>query len=254
MANRRMLSRTVSTSEKLGYLFQEAEKGAQGFGEFAQLLYTWMMPQTDDWGRMSAGAWHMKMSVMPSSPRSIEHFDLAIKLMHNSRLIAIYGENKELLQVENFDTFQSGLINKRTESKFQENISEFIEFPITSKNFSELPGITYLTKLNLTKPNPTKPKLKKKVKKPETPPSQKTLFLNCVYLEDDEHKKLVKKFGDIKAGIMISEFNTALMSKKGLAEKYKSHYFTILNWERRNNGTTNGSTPEPTENYPVDLK
>jgi hypothetical protein len=69
-------------------------------------------------------------------------------------------------------------------------------------------------------------------------------------LKESEHEKLITSFGDKKTKDLIQRLNDYIMSK---GVQYKSHYHTILSWERKD-GTTNGSTPKPDDNYPVDLK
>lgn len=54
-----------------------------------------------------------------------------------------------------------------------------------------------------------------------------------VLLTADEHEKLVKQFGEEGAGHRIRDADLYFGSK-GNAANYKSHYLTILNWERRN--------------------
>ena len=60
----------------------------------------------------------------------------------------------------------------------------------------------------------------------------KTLFLNFVYLTEDENQKLVDKLGEQIAGEMIDRLNGYIGQIGELAakKKYKSHYHTILNW------------------------
>lgn len=53
-----------------------------------------------------------------------------------------------------------------------------------------------------------------------------------VFLTDEEHQKLIEKFGEDGAKSRIEELSDAIGSK---GYKYKSHYHTILNWDRRNN-------------------
>lgn len=58
-----------------------------------------------------------------------------------------------------------------------------------------------------------------------------------VKLTDEELSKLQEKFGDpIEAHERIEKLSSYLASK---GDKYKSHYATILNWERRNNPNGN---------------
>lgn len=58
----------------------------------------------------------------------------------------------------------------------------------------------------------------------------KTLYGPFVKLTSEEHEKLVEKFGDEGAQDRIDNLNEGIGSK---GYKYKSHYFTILSWERK---------------------
>ena len=58
----------------------------------------------------------------------------------------------------------------------------------------------------------------------------KRKFLDFVLLTDDEHKNLISKFGKTETLEWIERLNEYIGSK---GKKYKSHYFTILSWERK---------------------
>jgi len=62
----------------------------------------------------------------------------------------------------------------------------------------------------------------------------KEKYSDFVFLTKDEYKKLLKEFGDTKLKRWIETLNNYIGSK---GKKYKSHYHTILNWERRENPT-----------------
>ncbi len=59
---------------------------------------------------------------------------------------------------------------------------------------------------------------------------EKKLFSEFVYLTDDEHKKLLEKFGGEETKNRIERLNNYIGSK---GAKYKSHYHTILTWANR---------------------
>lgn len=61
----------------------------------------------------------------------------------------------------------------------------------------------------------------------------KTLYLDFVMLTIEEHGKLIAELGEAKTADMIKRLNNYLGST---GKKYKSHYFTILNWERKDHG------------------
>jgi len=56
---------------------------------------------------------------------------------------------------------------------------------------------------------------------------EKKLYLESVKLTDDEHGKLVAKYGEPLTNKAIEILNNAIQSK---GYKYKSHYHTIIGW------------------------
>jgi len=63
---------------------------------------------------------------------------------------------------------------------------------------------------------------------------EKTCFgkFNNVFLSEKEHQDLVTTFGTAKASELIENFSSSVASH-GYEKKYKSHYATILLWEKR---------------------
>lgn len=59
----------------------------------------------------------------------------------------------------------------------------------------------------------------------------KETYSECVKLSKDEYSKLTEQFGIEGTNERIKNLNDYVMSK---GAKYKSHYHTILNWERKN--------------------
>lgn len=66
--------------------------------------------------------------------------------------------------------------------------------------------------------------VKKQVKKVE-----KNKFLDFIKLTDEEHIKLIETYWEVKVNKMMQRLNDYIWSKW---DKYKSHYFTMLNWFR----------------------
>jgi len=58
---------------------------------------------------------------------------------------------------------------------------------------------------------------------------KKAKYYDCVFLSEEDCKKLNKKFGSKGAQERIINLNDYIMSK---GKYYKSHYHTILTWER----------------------
>lgn len=75
--------------------------------------------------------------------------------------------------------------------------------------------------------NEQKERKEKKSKEEEI----KETYSECVKLTKDEYSKLTEQFGVEGTNQRIKNLNDYVMSK---GAKYKSHYHTILNWERKN--------------------
>jgi len=150
MAKGRMLSKSISTSWKVSRL-----------DEFAQLLFTWMIPHTDDFGYLDGMPEVVKALVMPLTKRKTEDFTNALVQMAKVQLIEWYIESgKLIIQIINHDREQTNL-HKRTDPRFLERseqsrnvISVLESIPGNSRKFR-----SNLTELNLTELNLTQPPL-----------------------------------------------------------------------------------------------
>lgn len=117
MARGRMISRSLSTSERRAALHQEAGKLA----EFCQSLYPLLVAHADDYGRQQGDVFTIKHAVDPSSPRRLQDFDAALRHLHNVRLIEWYEvDGKWVVQIVNFESHQH-LSKKAQKSKFPES-------------------------------------------------------------------------------------------------------------------------------------
>jgi len=100
MANRRMLSKTISTSRKVNRL-----------PDRAALLYTWMIPHTDDYGRLEGDSLSIKAKVVPMRQITEKEIEEDLKILENNGLIKRYEINEEMyieiIAFESFQTFRS---------------------------------------------------------------------------------------------------------------------------------------------------
>src|SRR5260221_7944204 len=116
MARGRMLSCSLGTSRR----FNDVAKVGAELTEFAQLLFTLLVPHSDDFGRLSADSFTVKAKILPASTRTIEEFDTALLVLHAVNLITLYEIDGEFwLQISKFDEHQWGL-TKRTKSRIPE--------------------------------------------------------------------------------------------------------------------------------------
>lgn len=139
MARGRIISKTISSSQKFAALYDRAGKLA----EFCQTLFPLIVVHADDFGRLQGDPFTVKHQVLPISPRKLPEFQAALEAMHDVGLIAWYEvDGRNYVQVHNFDQHQANL-HKRTKSKFPEppNVSrKFREIP-SELNRTELKGI-----------------------------------------------------------------------------------------------------------------
>ena len=142
MARGRMLSKSLSTSEKFASLVQSAGPLA----EFCHALYPLLLPHTDDFGRLQGDPFTVKHQCYPASARTLGEFEEALRLLHEAELIIWYQvAGKKYVQITKFEPHQTGL-HKRTRSQFP-------RVPGISGNDAEIPRQLKGTKENLTEEN-----------------------------------------------------------------------------------------------------
>lgn len=104
MARGRMISKSLSTSEKFAGLHDSAGKLA----EFCQSLYPLLVAHADDWGCQQGDVFTIKHLVHPTSPRRLGEFEAALMHLHNARLITWYEDEsgKRVVYVTGFSSHQ----------------------------------------------------------------------------------------------------------------------------------------------------
>jgi DnaD/phage-associated family protein len=141
MAEKRMLSKVISISEKVNELPDI----------FDMLLYTWMIPHADDFGRLAGSPGKIKALVVPMLDKSIKDIRDSLQVLDHQGLILWYEVSGEkVVQIQQFEKHQQGL-HKRTRSKFP-------DFPGNSGNVQEFPSELKGTELNRTEENGTEEK------------------------------------------------------------------------------------------------
>lgn len=137
MATRRMVHKSISV-----------DKSVNSLSDFAGLLYTWIIPHLDDFGKIEGDATVIKALVVPLRPQSIEEVEQALQeILMQVRSVERYEVNEKfILRYKNFDEYQIGL-SKRTKSKFSDN-------PKSTNNSTEIPINTNTNEKNLNEINP----------------------------------------------------------------------------------------------------
>jgi hypothetical protein len=133
MAKARMVSRSISTSEKVNRDLPKCLR-ENGINVFKGILfYTWIHPHSDDFGRMDATPYWLRLEIVPGLQFTESEIEIILKCLHDTNLIILYeNKGKKCFQIVDFDKHQSGL-SKRTKSNFPEP-------PRISGNFTEFPS------------------------------------------------------------------------------------------------------------------
>lgn len=159
MAERRMVSKVISLSEKVNSL-----------SLFGRLLYTWMIPHADDFGRLPGSPAKVRVLVVPFCDETIRDVENELADMNRIGIIRWYEvDGERFIQIVNFENHQQGL-HKRTKSKFPEppegkppetppkqEASEPSE-DHNSESFQNIPGNSREFPLNRTELNRTEQK------------------------------------------------------------------------------------------------
>lgn len=97
MAERRMLAKTISTSRKINKL-----------SDRAALIYTWMIPHTDDFGHLEGDPVSIRAKVVPMRNIDLLEIEKDLKEMENCDVIKSYQIGEEMyIEITNFDSFQT---------------------------------------------------------------------------------------------------------------------------------------------------
>src|SRR5262245_51836542 len=114
MAKGRMVSKSLSTSQKYANLHHRAGKLA----EFCQAMYPLLVAHADDFGRLSGDAFTVKHVIVPTSSRPEAEVEAGLHALHDVGLVIGYEvEGHRYLQIIDFEKHQHGL-HKRTRSYF----------------------------------------------------------------------------------------------------------------------------------------
>src|SRR5262249_32467565 len=135
MARGRMISKSLSTSQRRAALYTACPKLA----EFCQMLYVLLVVHADDFGRLAGDEFTVKHQVDPTSPRKLADFSTALSALHEVGLIQWYAVSAvKVIQIVKFEEHQSGL-HRRTKSRLPEPECESTASPDNSGNFPEVP-------------------------------------------------------------------------------------------------------------------
>lgn len=110
-----MLARNITTSRKVNRLSDD----------FSPLLYTWLIPFADDFGRMEGDAVSIKAKIIPMRPQDEKDIEKALSELVRADLIFLYfHQGERYLEIKNFDAFQT----------FKNDRTRKAEYPVPSES------------------------------------------------------------------------------------------------------------------------
>ena len=196
-----MISKSISTSKKLSAL-----------STLEALLFTWIIPHCDDYGRMDGNAKIVKGIVMPLRDESVEEIEKSLKELAKKQLIERYSiEDEEYIQIIKWEDHQTFKTDRNRVAKYPENPNG-TQLETDWKNRPSKLSEVKISEVKLSEEKDTHGEFKN------------------VLLKKEEYQKLIEKIGDKNTKLLIEELSTYLESK---GVKYRSHYATLLNWARR---------------------
>ncbi len=204
MAEGRMLKRKITLSKKFVRL--KSDK--------ARLLWLYMLPFTDVDGRLEADAEDIRDEILRKQRKgySVQKIEECLQDLHRVGLIILYSANsKRYLQFTRFSEEQK--LRRDKEAKTT------IPAPTTGE-VREQDGTT---------PS-CPPKVKRSKVKLSKVKLSKEKYKDFILLTDEEHKKLLQRYGENNTRKLIDSLNRYIGST---GKEYKSHYFTLLNFAKR---------------------
>jgi hypothetical protein len=217
-----MISKSISVSEQVNIL-----------SDFAALLFTWLIPHTDDYGVIPGSSRKIKALVVPMRKQTPDQVENALKELQNAGLVWRYiYKDAEYIQFCKFEDHQEGL-HKRTNPKNP----LYRDAKDDTENFREIPGNSRLKERNLNEINLSEGKGKE----------DKVAYSQHVRMTEEQFDKLVLEHGQAAADWMVNKLNTWKLAN-GKTKVHGCDYSKILNWvvkayneEQRKQGTNTGS-------------
>lgn len=240
-AKGRMINRCISTSRKL---YEVDDRSA--------LIYTWLIPHTDAFGRMEGEAIIVMGSVVPLRGYTPEQVEESLQALEQAKLIERYEvDGKQYLEIVGFEENQAFRTDRKRVGHYpakkgcKQTVSKSKTYQRHTKDIPEA--------VTGKKPSPqVKLKVKglkvkdKGVKKTPTPKKSFGEFKN-VKLTLIEKEKLDKRYGSVVTREYITKLGLYLESK---GKRYKSHYATILAWAKKDRVVEEVATAPPPKPEP----
>ena len=119
-----MISKSISTSRKINKL-----------SDRASLIYTWMIPHTDDFGHLEGDPLSIRAKVVPMREISLDEIEGELKEMETVGVITRYEvEGEKYIEINGFEDFQTFKTDRPRRQEYPQRIqTESSRKPVVSK-------------------------------------------------------------------------------------------------------------------------
>lgn len=182
---------------------------------FSKLLFTWLIPNTDDLGRMEGDPEVIKGMVFPYEEKiTVKQIRESLEELASVKLIIWYlVDDNRYIQFPSFATYQT----LRKDREYKSDYPDPTGIDMTSHDMTGHVG----QNLREGKEKVSEGEGKEKVKE------SKINFASHVTLTQDEYLKLTTEHGEDGAKLLIEILENY---KAANGKKYKSDYHAILTW------------------------
>ena len=212
----RIIWNSISTSQKIRKV-----EGDKWFRVGCHLTYTWLLPWTDDDGRMRGEPDWIRVNVLPYEGFTDKEVEKMLLELSRVNLIVWYEvDGEKFIEIIN---------NKQNIRKDRYKVSVFPCQPdvnqMSDDGLTAGYGSVFVTGNGNGNGNGVGNKRKEK--------REKEVFgeFKNVKLMPEQYEKLKTKFGVKEADERIESLSEYIQAK---GDKYKDHYATILMWDRKN--------------------
>ena len=195
----------------------------------AQLLFTWLIPNVDDLGRMEGDPEIIKGMIFPYHNKiTIFNVEAALQELSKEQLIVWYqvDENKYIL-LPNFAIYQKLRNDREYTSDYPDPPEQFCNIDVTCRDKSRHVGQNMReVKRREEKRSEGEDEVKGNIRAREPQP-EKVQFAENVSMTNAEYEKLVSTHGSANTKQMVEKLDNY---KGATGKTYKSDYRAILSW------------------------
>lgn len=231
-----MIDRSISTSRKLSKV-----------DDRTALIFTWLQPHTDSFGRMDGDAELVLATVVPLRKYDVEEVEESLAKLQEVGLIELYKiEEDTYLEIVGFDDHQTFKPSRVRVGQFPDRTGKIPRLePYQEPNDEQVSdsrrtrGGQTSDSVRVSKVKLSKVKTSKVKKKAVAPVGKPYGEFQNVFLEDDKYERLRDYWlagNEPALQELIFELSAYMAQSDKNRKKYTDHYATLLAWAKRKFG------------------